>query len=369
MKQDFLTAFKQNIENCSGNEFRDNWDEARFGPEKEFGRPNKGALYKLKQLAKRLLATMGLYRLDKPGVPLLGDYAEQFQWIYQRLVDAESRNWMIQVLSYRALGYRRVKLPTNNARFWSARERAERLAANSETIALGWKGRNLYKMDVSSFGYDIELFFVPSGAACLFDMRHYDGRLSDAVIKVDEGDIVIDGGACWGDSSLYFAHEVGEAGKVYSFEFMPSNLEIFERNMSLNPKYSRRIDLVRKPLWSRSGEPLFVEGDGPGARVVPDSRQPGTLRVETLTIDDLVDEEDLPRVDFIKMDIEGAELEALRGAKNTLQQFRPKLAISVYHKLNDIWEIPQYIDSCGLEYKFFLRHFSLHGEETVLFAY
>ena len=92
-------------------------------------------------------------------------------------------------------------------------------------------------------------------------------------------------------------------------------------------------------------------------------------RVETITIDDLVSEEKLKRVDFIKMDIEGAELEALRGAENTIRQFHPKLAISLYHKLNDLWEIPEYIDSLGLGYKFSLKHVTIHAEETVLFAY
>ena len=68
------------------------------------------------------------------------------------------------------------------------------------------------------------------------------------------------------------------------------------------------------------------------------------------------------------MDIEGAELEALKGATNTIQTFRPKLAISVYHRTRDFWEIPQWIDSLNLGYQFHLRHFTIHAGETVLFA-
>ena len=68
------------------------------------------------------------------------------------------------------------------------------------------------------------------------------------------------------------------------------------------------------------------------------------------------------------MDIEGAELKALHGAESTLRKFRPKLAISVYHQLVDIVEIPRYLARLGLEYKFYLGHYTIHLEETVLYA-
>jgi hypothetical protein len=87
-----------------------------------------------------------------------------------------------------------------------------------------------------------------------------------------------------------------------------------------------------------------------------------------MAIDQLLDRPDVTRIDFIKMDIEGAELAALHGAEQTLKRFRPKLAITVYHQLADFWEIPQYIESLGLGYRFYLRHFTIHAEETVLFA-
>lgn len=352
MTNDFLIAYRQNIGACLNNDFADNWDEQRFGPEYKVNEMSISDLDQLKDSAEESLA----------------NNIEHFEWVYKNLIDDESRELMVQVLSFRALGNRKVKLSINNADFWRLREYAKSLAENKESIDLGWHGRSLYKMDLSSLGYEIELFFVPNGVVCLFGLRHYEGKVSNSVIKAEEGDCVIDAGGCWGDSALYFAHEVGESGKVYSFEFMPDNLRIFERNMSLNHSLAKIIRLVRMPLWSKSEEELFVEGIGPGARVVRNSRDPNATRVSTFTIDDLVRKEGLQRVDFIKMDIEGAELNALRGAENTLRNFRPKLAISVYHKLNDFWEIPQYIDSLGLGYKFSLKHATIHAEETVLFA-
>jgi Methyltransferase FkbM domain len=93
----------------------------------------------------------------------------------------------------------------------------------------------------------------------------------------------------------------------------------------------------------------------------------GTATAETLSIDDLVRRQGLSRVDFIKMDIEGAELSALQGAAETLRAFRPKLALALYHKLEDWTTIPQYLRTLH-SYRFFVDHFSTRGEETVLFA-
>ena len=92
------------------------------------------------------------------------------------------------------------------------------------------------------------------------------------------------------------------------------------------------------------------------------------MRVTTLSIDDFVKEEKLPKVDVIKMDIEGAELDALRGAEETIRTFKPRLAISVYHKPKDIVDIPLYLNDLGLGYEFFLDHFTIYEGETVLFA-
>jgi hypothetical protein len=68
------------------------------------------------------------------------------------------------------------------------------------------------------------------------------------------------------------------------------------------------------------------------------------------------------------MIIEVEEFGVLKVAKEIIMFFKPKLAITAYHSLNDFWEIPEWLDSFGLGYKFYLRHFTIHSEETVLFA-
>ena len=81
-------------------------------------------------------------------------------------------------------------------------------------------------------------------------------------------------------------------------------------------------------------------------------------------MDDVVDE----KVTFIKMDIEGAEYEALLGAKETIQKNKPKLAISIYHKPEDIISIPKLIKSMVPNYRLYIRHYSNADNETVLYA-
>ena len=76
----------------------------------------------------------------------------------------------------------------------------------------------------------------------------------------------------------------------------------------------------------------------------------------------------LDEVTYIKLDIEGAELEALKGAKKIIQKYKPRLAVCIYHKKEDLIEIPQYLKELVPEYKFYVRHYSNTTWETVLYA-
>lgn len=91
----------------------------------------------------------------------------------------------------------------------------------------------------------------------------------------------------------------------------------------------------------------------------------GGISIPVTTVDNELKSE---KVTFIKMDIEGAELESLKGCKRTILNNKPKLAICVYHKPEDIWEIPSIILEYFSEYKLYLRHYSFAGSETVLYA-
>ena len=135
--------------------------------------------------------------------------------------------------------------------------------------------------------------------------------------------------------------------------------------MGLNPALASRITLISKALAQSSGATLSFSQNGPGSHAVETATG---LSVETQSIDNLVSEGNLSRVDFIKMDIEGSEMNALLGAEQTIRRYRPRLAISVYHSVQDFIRIPEWIANLGLGYRMYLDHFTIYGEESVLFA-
>ena len=83
---------------------------------------------------------------------------------------------------------------------------------------------------------------------------------------------------------------------------------------------------------------------------------------------DSIDRVSVEPVTFIKMDVEGAEYQGILGARNMIAKYKPKLAICVYHKPEDIWELPQLIHEIRSDYVFYLRHYSFGDVETVLYA-
>lgn len=110
-----------------------------------------------------------------------------------------------------------------------------------------------------------------------------------------------------------------------------------------------------------SGQRRFIRGDGLGSRI----SEAGDAWVQCVTLDHA-----LPGFNptFISMDVEGAEPEVLKGAEKLLQKSRPDLGICVYHAPNHIWELPLYLHSLDLDYRFYLRNYTSFTIETVLYA-
>ncbi|RYG38466.1 MAG: FkbM family methyltransferase [Burkholderiales bacterium] len=292
--------------------------------------------------------------------------SHNLQWLHERLGDATSRELMVAVLAFRALGSRHVRLPLNDAGFWDlAKKIGADLLLNQRTRQLT-DGDWLDDYDLAPAGIPVRMHAHLLNVLNAFFLEQYRFARDGVVIEVEPGDYVIDAGACWGDTALYFSLRGGVAGKVWCYEFEPQNLRVLAQNLESNPGLGSRIRVVKQPLWSAPSIDLDMIGSGPNTRLVPTKDGQGSVRTDT--IDSLASREGLDRVDFIKMDIEGAELHALKGAEHVIRRFRPKLAISIYHRLEDFWQIPRWIDSLGLDYRFHLDHFTIHAEETMLFA-
>ena len=174
-----------------------------------------------------------------------------------------------------------------------------------------------------------------------------------------ESDVFVDCGAFDGDTiKKYVEFTGGRYKKIFAMEPLSENVEMLKENT----RNIRNLNIIECGAWSCETN-LSFKSDTSASSI----SETGDVVIKTATIDSLVNEE---RVTFIKMDIEGAEYEALCGAQKTIEKWHPKLAICVYHKSDDFIRIPAIIQSFkgANNYKFYLRHHSNRLSETVLYA-
>ena len=273
------------------------------------------------------------------------------------LSDPASSRLLLDLCAFRILGGRHYRLPRNDAFFWQCVESVQRDALVERGVSrAGNYELDLYRLPGASG--TIELEAHPMNILNSFFIREYRFDRSGVVIDAGDHDIIIDGGGCWGDTALYFADRAPK-GKVFVFEFEAQNLEVLRRNLARNPRLAERIEIVEKALWSKSGEELRFSDAGPATKIGA-----GSITAESISIDDFASQ--AGRIDFIKLDVEGAEIPVLHGARNTIRKFAPKLAVSIYHSIDDLLTIPQLLQQ--LDYDIYLEHATIHAEETIAFG-
>lgn len=342
----------------------DNFNEEYFG---------KQSQHLMTHLRKRLSSLLFPSHINKYHFievmqktnEILEVYGSKLDQVYSLLANDESKEWLVRLIAYKILGHEKVKLPTNNPTFFSVRDSQKKflnLDHFVEVFFLG-KKRNLYLADLTSIGINLKVYSAVIDYIFIREMHRYKD-----IVVAEEGDVVLDCGACYGDSGLYFANLVGRNGKVFSFEFIPNQIVIFNENLRLNPSLQGIVNLVEYPLWEKKGKKVYFKDGGPGSRVAFAEFDGFEGVTETQTIDDFYNERRLSKVDFIKMDIEGAEPYALRGGERVIRSHKPKLAIASYHSLDDFVNIPLWIHSLELGYKIYLDHSTIHWDETIVFA-
>jgi FkbM family methyltransferase len=340
-----------------------------------FGRPRPRTIGRyLKDCIKRFLSMRGYgsqhFATAKAADQLTSilAVAHQYQSVFQELADDLSRKWFMDLICWRVLGSKHVKLAIDNPRYWNQYESIDRKYLTQKNTARGsiWQ---LNRYEIPGENGPLTLDVHPLNVLNTFLLEQYAYQKTTPPIRAQPGDTVIEAGGCYGDTALYFADRVGQGGKVFTFEFVPEHLHLLQRNLELNPRHREQVEVIDQALWDRSGLLLEFSQNGPGSSVrSANGEKNNSNTVGTTTIDHLVDSRNLAKVNFIKMDIEGAELRALQGAERTLRRHRPKLAISIYHAQDDFVTIPTYLCSLDLDYRLFIDHFTIHAEETVLFA-
>ena len=185
-----------------------------------------------------------------------------------------------------------------------------------------------------------------------------------AGIPLSKDDVVVDCGAFTGDTFLQFVQRYGGAKRYYLYECDGRNLE--KLGEAVRGSTCPEVAVVRPVgVYSENARLSFHADQGWSSAV---TSGPASGGIDVVRLDDDIPERD---VGFIKMDVEGCELDALKGAEDILRTCKPKLAICIYHRPEDCLTIPLYLHRICPEYRHFrIRHHMPAVEgETVLYVY
>lgn len=173
-------------------------------------------------------------------------------------------------------------------------------------------------------------------------------------------DCFVDCGAFEGDTLLSVAQSFSQMKHYIGLEPDSRNFERL-KEMTLNVKNIEQINIFPYGVWNENKKMSFKGNAGESSCISPD----GEDSIECIPLDKLL--KDIP-ISHIKMDVEGAEGKALSGAEYIIKKNRPNLAVSIYHKPEDIYEILFQIESFDLDYKYYIRVYEDTGFDTVLYA-
>lgn len=189
----------------------------------------------------------------------------------------------------------------------------------------------------------------------LFGRQYFDTE----IIKPIKDGVFIDGGCFDLSDTLEFIMLNPNFKRVYAFE--PDKKNYAQCLAKIPCKQKNKIVIENKGLWHENKQLSFNSNSS--SSMITEN---GGDRIDVVSLDEYLDYDE--KITFIKMDIEGAELKALQGAKQLISRDKPDLAICIYHRDEDIVNIPRYILELNPHYKLYIRHYSCYVQETVLYA-
>lgn len=197
-------------------------------------------------------------------------------------------------------------------------------------------------------------FFLTGDVSCIEKIPCDIPAYSNAeYLPFDDSEVFFDCGAYIGDSVEDFVRFTkGKYKKILSFE--PDEVNYNKLCSLIECNGYHDVVAIKAATGSHNGMVSFSNNGTGGAKIVNEAE----AEVELVKLDNYIDE--YPT--FVKMDLEGAELDSLKGMERILREQKPKLAICVYHKWLDFYEIPMYLHQIVPEYRFKLRH---HEQDTL----
>ena len=189
-------------------------------------------------------------------------------------------------------------------------------------------------------------------------LAEHDLYAPDGLFEFGDDEVYVDAGSFDGDTIRSFIERVhGRFDAVYGFEPDPVTFAKLKANFSSEP----RVHPFHAGLHSHAGTLRFRDDASRGAIFAAD----GEIEMPVTTIDDTLGER---RLTYVKMNIEGAEIDALNGGRNAIRKWQPRLAVSIYHRASDLWRIPQLVLELNANYRLYLRQHDGGIIETVLYA-
>ena len=188
----------------------------------------------------------------------------------------------------------------------------------------------------------------------------------DDLFAWSDDEWIVDGGAYDGDTVRMVSTMHGDRfGHLLAVEPDPANfIELRKTVAALSPGSRVKVDCRQVALGSER-RTLHLDARGTAASAISAVTSAGTIAVSSETLDSLVDG---ARPTFIKLDIEGFEVDALQGAREMIQRHAPVLAVCVYHRQDHVWRIPLLLRSLRDDYALFLRPHNEEGWDLVCYA-